>query len=162
MISAATQTLAEFFAKSLARLGRGDISFDHPQVFRSQGPCLNLYCYRIQGCPQPAGADVQDCRWFNLTFLVSASDHTSLGEQNLLSEVLETLQRSPCLPDQVIEPCLRGQGALAVRVSTQAAIDDLLLWKVLQTPLKLALHVTMTVPCVAVPCVGAPAMTLSA
>lgn len=165
MIPAATQTLAEFLASGLARIGRGHISFDHPQVLQKQKPCLNLYCYHIQASHRPNpelarsprgslhnGFEAQPasslaCQWFDLTFLVSVSDYTPLGEQHLLSDILTMMASYEFLPDQVIAPGLRGQGVLPIRVSTQGSVEDFMLWRVLQAPLRLALHITITVPC---------------
>lgn len=85
-------------------------------------------------------------RWFNLTFLISVVDHTSLGEQNLLSQVLVMLSQYQRLPASLLDDPLQGYGSIQMRIFTQSPAESILFWNVLCTPLKLALHVTLTVP----------------
>ncbi|MEO0457814.1 MAG: Pvc16 family protein [Cyanobacteria bacterium P01_A01_bin.114] len=164
MISAATQTLADFIANGIALVSKDRISFEHPRMQHKGKPALNLYCYRVQASgwnhllnppdnsrvstlPEiESSTETKVCQWFDLTFLVSVSDHTALAEQHLLSEVLAMLSGYPSLPEEFLSPLLRGQGQLPMTVSTEAVMDTLLLWQVLRTPLRLALHVTITVP----------------
>ncbi|MEB3292718.1 MAG: Pvc16 family protein [Synechococcales bacterium] len=135
---AATQTLAEFLSSALPLIEKDSISFEHPRVAHHHKPCLNLYCYHIQKSQEP--------QWLDLIFLVSAIDHTVLAEQHLLSEMVTVLSGYQSLPEQVLMPELRGLGALPIQVSNQTVPETLLLWQVLQTPLRLSLQVTLTVP----------------
>ena len=173
MIPAATRTLASFITASGngSTISEECISFEHPQIQPLFKPNLNLYCYYLQPsrwvfheAVKPVklrnivgqtfnSSDFsvdwlsnQPCQWFDLTFLVSATDHTVLGEQQLLSEVLTLLANHPFLPERCLAPALRGKGQLPIQVSTMAAMDPLMLWQVLRTPLHLALHVTLTIP----------------
>lgn len=167
MISVATQTLADFITSGIPLINKEQVIFDHPRVAQDHKPALNLYCYRVQVSdwnqtvsspgvrgysPSPtlnsrkpvSAASVS--QWFDLTFLVSVSDHTTLSEQHLLSELLAMLSSYQFLPDEFLSPLLRGQGVLPMTVSTEGVIDTALLWQVLRMPLRLALHVTLTVP----------------
>lgn len=143
MISAASQTLAELLTQELAQISQEQISFEHPRLWQKGKPGLNLYCYHVQ---EVNWVKNSSCRWFELTFLISATDHTSLGEQNLLSNVLVMLSQYQSLPDAVLDRTLRGRGSVGLRVFTQALAEDVQFWAVLCTPLQLALHVTLTVP----------------
>jgi Pvc16 N-terminal domain len=87
-----------------------------------------------------------DRRWFDLTFLISVADHTSLGEQSLLSEVLVMLSQHQRLPDAILDRTFQGYGAIQLRCFTQAPAEDIRFWSVMCAPLQLALHVTLTVP----------------
>lgn len=167
MISAVTQTLADFIAHGIAPVSREQISFEHPRIQLTAKPTLNLYCYRVQASgwnhlkddlqnlnelkdttrdSKLPPVNQQKCQWFDLTFLISVSSHTALAEQHLLSEILNMLSSYQFLPEEFLVPLLRGQGQLPVKVSTEAISDTLLLWQVLRAPLRLALHVTITVP----------------
>jgi Pvc16 N-terminal domain len=154
MILAATQSLAEFLSNTLPLIEKGHISFEHPQVLQSDRPCLNLYCYHIQkSCnsyqsPLDAGIQGQSPRyqWFDLTFLVSISDHTALGEQHLLSNVVSLFSSYQFLPEQVIAPGLQGLGSLPIGIANQGIGDTMTLWQVLRSPLRLSLHITLTIP----------------
>lgn len=85
-------------------------------------------------------------RWHDVRFLLSACDHTSLGEQQLLSESLILLQNYPALPEALLPPVLRGHGALPFYVGTVQLADTVALWSALNVPLRPALHLTVTVP----------------
>ncbi|MDX2228481.1 MAG: Pvc16 family protein [Leptolyngbyaceae cyanobacterium bins.349] len=143
MISAASQTLAELLTQELAQISQEQISFEHPRLWQKDKPGLNLYCYHVQEVDCVTNSNQ---RWFELTFLISATDYTSLGEQSLLSNVLMRLSQYPSLPEAVLDQSLRGFGAVGMRVFTQALAEDVQFWAVLRTPLQLALHVTLTVP----------------
>jgi hypothetical protein len=152
MILAATQSLAEFLSDALPLIEKGHISFEHPQVLQSDRPCLNLYCYHIQkSCksyqsPLDAGGQSPRYQWFDLTFLVSIADHTALGEQHLLSNVVSLFSSYQFLPEQVIAPGLQGLGSLPVKIANQSIGDTMTLWQVLRSPLRLSLHITLTIP----------------
>jgi hypothetical protein len=143
MISAASQTLAEWLAQELAPISQEQISFEHPRLWQKDKPGLNLYCYRIQEVDREKQTNY---RWFELTFLISAADYTTLGEQHLLSRVLTMLSQYQFLPDSILDCTLRGCGTVGVRVVTQAPAEDLQFWTVLCAPFQLALHVSLTVP----------------
>ena len=142
MIAAASQTLAELLAQGLTQVSPEQISFAHPRLWQKGSPGLNLYCYNVQ----EASGKSPDCRWFDLTFLVSVADYTNLGEQKLLSEVLGTLSQYPFLPNSVLDRTLQGYGTVNMKVFTQATAESILFWAVLCAPFQLALHVTLTVP----------------
>jgi hypothetical protein len=152
MILAATQSLAEFLSDALPLIEKGHISFEHPQVLQSDRPCLNLYCYHIQkSCnsyqsPLDAGGQSPRYQWFDLTFLVSIADHTALGEQHLLSNVVSLFSSYQFLPEQVIAPGLQGLGSLPIGINNQTIGDTMALWQVLRSPLRLSLHITLTIP----------------
>jgi hypothetical protein len=143
MIAAASKTLAGLFAQELARISQEQISFEHPRSWQQEKPGLNLYCYHVQ---EAEFGEKSGCRWLDLTFLVSVTDYTRLGEQNLLSEVLVMLSQYQLLPDAVLDYSLRGYGAVRMKVVTQPPTDSILFWTVLCVPMQLALHVTLTVP----------------
>jgi hypothetical protein len=143
MISEASQTLAGLLTQELAQISQEQISFEHPRLWQKDKPGLNLYCYHIQ---EVDCVNNSDCRWFELTFLISATDHTCLGAQCLLSNVLARLLQYQSLPDAVLGRTLRGCEAVGMRVFTQALAEDVQFWSVLSTPLQLALHVTLTIP----------------
>ncbi len=144
MIVAASRTLAGLLARELAQISQEHISFEHPRVWQGTRPGLNLYCYHVQEVEGDRGSRY---RWFDLSFLISVTDHTRLGEQNLLSEALLRLSQYQQLPDTCLDRTLQGHGSVAIRVFTQAPTESFLLWNVLCAPLQLALHVTLTVPC---------------
>jgi hypothetical protein len=149
MILAATQSLAEFLSDALPLIEKGHISFEHPQVPQSDRPCLNLYCYHIQkSCNYhpDANGDTLRYQWFDLTFLVSITDHTALGEQHLLSNVVSLFSSYQFLPEQVIAPGLQGLGSLPISIAHPSIGDTMTLWQVLRSPLRLSLHITLTIP----------------
>ena len=147
MISASSQTLAALIASNPLLIGRESISFEHPSLARSQRPCLNVYCYHIQASSSESRSLLESgSQWFELTFLLSVFDHTSLGEQHLFAAVLSALSRRDVVPEQQLAPSLRGWGDLPLQVSTRDAADELQLWTALGAPVRLSLHVTLTVP----------------
>ncbi|BAZ32192.1 hypothetical protein NIES4074_46940 [Cylindrospermum sp. NIES-4074] len=157
MIPAATQTLAEIFASGIPLLSTEQIDFNHPGVGQNINPRLNLYCYNIRenvyiqrsGCRQqakPGKPPLPPPRWFDVSFLVSAWDFTSLGEQRLLSEALILLLHYHSLREEVLAPALRGHGELSMTVSAVHPIDAAALWSALGVPLRPALYVTLTIP----------------
>jgi hypothetical protein len=143
MIAATSRTLAELVSRELAQISQEDISFEHPRIQQNRKPGLNLYCYHVQEVESERAAS---CRWFALTFLISVTDYTRLGEQNLLSNVFVILSQYEQLPDTLLDQALQGYGAVQMRVCTQALTENILLWTVLRAPLQSALHVTLTVP----------------
>jgi Pvc16 N-terminal domain len=147
MIAAASQTLAELIAEEVTQVSLEQISFAHPRLWQKNSPGLNLYCYNVQESGQPSNSESNsECRWFDLTFLVSVADYTTLGEQKMLSEVLGMLSQYPLLPNTVLDRTLQGYGTVNMKVFTQAMAESILFWAVLCAPFQLALHVTLTVP----------------
>ncbi|MBH8560926.1 DUF4255 domain-containing protein [Nostoc sp. CENA67] len=156
MIPAATQTLAEILADGISLLSTEQIDFNHPGMEQNVNPRLNLYCYNIRENvyiqqsvsrhPVEQGIQMLSPRWFDVSFLVSAWDFTSLGEQRLLSEVLILLLHHHSLQEEVLAPALRGHGELSMTVSAIHPIDAAALWSALGVPLRPALYVTLTIP----------------
>lgn len=163
MIPAATQTLAEILAGGTSLLSTEQIDFNHPGVRQDAGPGLNLYCYNIRengqvhhsGCqveyrvPQEgpsAATGKSSILWFDVSFLVSAWDFTSLGGQRLLSEALTLLLSRRWLQEESLPLSLRGHGDLLMTVSAVKPIDAAALWSALGVPLRPALYVTVTIP----------------
>lgn len=164
MISASTQTLATLLASNPLWVERETISFEHPQIARRSKPCLNVYCYHIQavsGDSRPALTQSyqqsyqqrekksdrrDDCQWFELTFLLSVFDYTTLGEQHLFSTILSALSSCRAIPEDLLAPSLKGWGDLPLSVSTPNTENSLQLWKVLGAPIRLSLHVKLAVP----------------
>lgn len=181
MISATTQTLAELLVRDLPIIGKGQISFHHPQNHLVGCPGLNLYCYHIQANGKDsrssssllspsasatsmvnspscsihtqsntqltsAQSQARESEWFDLSFLISATDYTTLGEQHLLSEVVMILSNYDYVPDEVVAPELRGLGLIPIRMFHPKWPDTLQLWNVLCAPLRPALQVNLTVP----------------
>jgi len=155
MISAATRTLASLIVKNDegSPIDESSLSFDHPQVHHGVQPNVNLYCYYLQPSDyfvreQEASAELRSPsdRWFDLAFLVSATDHTVLGEQHLLSEILTILSQYEFVPEQYLSPAVKGKGQIPIQVSSISVVNPFTLWQVLQVPLQLSFHVTLTVP----------------
>lgn len=143
MIAATSRMLANLLSRELAQISQEDISFEHPRIQQSHKPGLNLYCYHVQ---EVESNRVASCRWFELTFLISVTDHTRLGEQNLLSDVFTMLSQYEQLPNTFLDRTLQGYGSVRMRICNQALTENILLWTVLHAPLQSALHVTLTVP----------------
>lgn len=163
MIPAVAQTLAELLANGTSLVGTECIDFNHPGAQQSTQPRLNLYCYDLRenrrGChSEPllecqasvhyshSPHDLYPHRWFDISFLVSAWDHTALGEQRLLSEALILLLRHRSLREEMLAPELRGYGNLSMSLSTVQPTDSASLWCALGVPLRPALYVTVTIP----------------
>jgi hypothetical protein len=157
MIPAATQALAEILAGGISLLSTEQIDFNHPGVNKNLHPRLNLYCYNIrenlyvQQChtrqlAKQEAESQSSTRWFDLSFLVSAWDFTSLGEQRLLSEALRLLLPYHSLREEVLPVVLRGHGELSMTVSAVHPTDAAALWSALGVPLRPALYVTLTIP----------------
>ena len=163
MIPAVAQTLAKILAGGTSLIGTEQIDFNHPGWRKNNEPGLNLYCYDLRASSQvqsleqqvessknhrqPQVTTVNDSTtWFDVSFLVSAWDHTALGEQRLLSEALMLLLQHGCLKEEWLAPELRGHGNLLLRVSTVHPTDTVALWSALGVPLRPALYVTVTIP----------------
>ncbi|MGB5968367.1 MAG: DUF4255 domain-containing protein [Spirulinaceae cyanobacterium] len=156
MINTVTQTLAEILAEGSPSITTEQIDFERPAALEQYfSPRLNLYCYDIRentkvnyaGQAKESNAD-QDCSfiWFDLSFLITAWDRTTLGEQHLLSEALSLLGNYRSLPEELLAPGLQGRGSLPLKVSAQEIKDTATFWSALGVPLRPALYVTVTVP----------------
>jgi hypothetical protein len=161
MIPAATQTLAGILTDGINLLCTEQIDLGHPSVVSNVGqdvsPRLNLYCYNIQEsatlarsiCQHPAELGIQpslQTKWFDVFFLISAWDYTSLGEQRLLSEALILLLHHHSLREELLAPALRGHGGLTMTLSAVDPVEAAVLWNALGVPLRPALYVTLTIP----------------
>jgi Pvc16 N-terminal domain len=165
MIPSVTQTLAKILVHGTSLLSTEQIDFTHPRVPQKTRPRLNLYCYNIQENRTKArlkGAmysqdesltpnlasnlEMSSLRWFDVSFLVSIWDWTSLGEQHLLSEALLLLLHHRRLKEDLLAPALRGYGELQMTVSALSCADAAVLWSALDVPLRPALYVTVTIP----------------
>lgn len=174
MIPAVVQTLAQILSNGTSMLSQEQIDFNHPQIHPNVKPALNLYCYDVRKSsliwrvghqptwgigPKPAldTLEPNSPHWFDLSFLVIAWDCTALGEQRLLSEVLQIFLNYRFLPEELLAPGLRGYGSLPIQVSTKALTDITALWSALGVPLRPALHVTVAVPFTCRPSKSPPA-----
>lgn len=163
MIPAVAQTLAKILAGGTSLISTEQIDFNPPSWRKDAEPGLNLYCYDLrangqvqqseqqvesgenQGKPQMTIA-ITRTTWFDVSFLVSASAYTPLGEQHLLSEALMLLLHHRDLEEKLLAPELRGYGNLLLDVSTIHPTDTATLWRALGVPLRPALYVTVTIP----------------
>lgn len=167
MIAAVAQTLAEILAEGTSPISTELIDFHHPGTNQDIRPRLNLYCYNLRENTQIQNIDEQtpitrqnvcpatnpatntlSISWFDISFLVTAWDCTALGEQRLLSEVLNQLLLYRLLPEKLVVPELRGnvRGRLALRISDIGFSEAAALWSALKVPLRSALYVTVSVP----------------
>lgn len=163
MIPAVAQTLAKILAGGTSLIGTEQIDFNHPGWRKNNEPGLNLYCYDLRASSpvQPSGRQVESSNdrrqpqvttvndfttWFDVSFLVSAWDHTALGEQRLLSEALMLLLQHCCLKEEWLAPELCGYGNLLLTVSSVHPTDTVAFWSALGVPLRPALYVTVTIP----------------
>jgi Pvc16 N-terminal domain len=173
MIPSVTQTLAKILVHGTSLLSTEQIDFTHPRVPQNTRPRLNLYCYNIQEnrikarltgamysqdeslttnlAPNLASnlapnLEMSSLRWFDVSFLVSVWDWTSLGEQHLLSEALLLFLQHRRLKEDLLAPALRGYGELQMTVSALSCADAAVLWSALDVPLRPALYVTVTIP----------------
>ena len=163
MLPAVTQTLAEILASGTSLISTEQIDFNHPGLQQGIEPLLNLYCYDIRehnkgqhSVWQPKNRNSYDIKditsekystiWIDVSFLVSVWGFTALGEQRLLSEALKLLLRHRLLPEEMLDPTLRGHGNLQLLVCAIKPLDALALWSALGVRLRPALYVTVTIP----------------
>ena len=133
MIPAVAQTLAKILAGGTSLISTEQIDFNHPSWRKNAEPGLNLYCYDLRANSQVQQLERQvesshhpgkpqatlvnsSTLWFDVSFLVSAWNHTALGEQRLLSEALVLLLQHRCLHEELLTPELRGHGDLSLTV----------------------------------------------
>ncbi|MCC5666849.1 DUF4255 domain-containing protein [Nostoc sp. CHAB 5784] len=163
MLPAVTQTLAEILAGGTSLISTEQIDFNHPGLQQGMEPLLNLYCYDIREHNEGQHSvwqlesknsyDTKDTTsekystvWIDVSFLVSVWGFTALGEQRLLSEALKLLLRHRLLPEEMLDPTLRGHGNLQLLVCAIKPKEALALWSALGVRLRPALYVTVTIP----------------
>jgi Pvc16 N-terminal domain len=156
MIPAVAQTLARILANGTSLLSTEQIDFNPPNSCLAGRAALTVYCYNIQECDFPgeqssfANAPVQlkpaSVRWFELAFLITAWDFTALGEQQLLSEALNSLLcREWFESDRLASELSLGERRMFKIASTET-VDPIQLWRSLNLPLRPALYITVTAP----------------
>ena len=163
MITAVTQTLASLLAIGTSLNSTEEIDFGLPSAEEYTKPGLNLYCYsfkpssRLQQSTshleqksldtQPNGTVVKaSTQWFDVSFVITAKDYTSLGKQRLLSEAFMVLCDRRILKEELLAPILRGYGNLQVTISDYPTGDTIALWNALGVPFRPALYITLTIP----------------
>jgi len=159
MIAAVAQTLALILAEETSLRGTEQIDFNPPRQDRVGRAGLTVYCYSLresqreplqvrQGVAGDGRVSASEIapRWFELSFLISAWDHTVLGEQQLLLEALTSLLGYRYLPGTLFSWELPQAEMLPVVVSPMPDVDLELLWRSLGVPLRPALYVTVTIP----------------
>lgn len=163
MLVSILQTLAEILAGGTSLTSTKQIDFSRPGNRRNDdvGPVLNLYFYDIRGSKQGQPFGQNECKlsqrmqtaspnwspsWFDVSFMITAWDHTSLGEHHLLSEALNLLLRHTSLQEELLAPGLRGYGNLSMTVADTPPIEIGILWSALSIPLRPALYLTVTAP----------------
>ncbi|MEH1840419.1 MAG: Pvc16 family protein [Nostoc sp.] len=163
MLPAVTQTLAKILASGTSLISTEQIDFNHPGLQQGIEPLLNLYCYDIREHNKGQHSvwqlknrnsyDTKDITsekystvWIDVSFLVSVWGFTALGEQRLLSEALRLLLGHRLLPEEMLDPTLRGYGNLQLLVCAIKPLDALALWSALGVRLRPALYVTVTIP----------------
>lgn len=163
MLPAVSQMLANILAGGNSLISTEQIDFNHPGLQQGVEPLLNLYCYDIRKHDEGQHSvwelesrnsyDTPDTTsekystvWIDVSFLVSVWGFTALGEQRLLSEALKLLLRHRLLPEDLLDPTLRGHGNLQLLVCAMKPLDAIALWSALGVRLRPALYVTVTVP----------------
>ncbi|MBE9010675.1 DUF4255 domain-containing protein [Pseudanabaenaceae cyanobacterium LEGE 13415] len=165
MLTSILQTLAELLAGGTMLTSTEQIDFSHPAMLndRATGPLLNLYLYDIRESRQfqHSGRQVErrlseersttalvnwSPSWFDVSMILTASDHTTLGEHHLLSEALSLLLRHRSLREEFLARDLQGHGNLTMTVALEPLVEIGSLWSALTVPLRPALYLTITVP----------------
>lgn len=167
MISAVAQTLGRILAKETSLASSEAISFNFPRTNQPIASELILYFYDIRAISglilpltQPNiknsvatvaklhlssnQTQLKKIKWFEVLFLLSASDHTNLGSQQLLSEALTVLLRHELLSEQLLAPILQGYGDLPLVVHRQQNLVGL--WQALAVPFRPALYFKVIAP----------------
>lgn len=163
MIPAIARTLARILVDGTSLSGTEEIDFDPPSQTLIGRTGLTVYCYNIRensqtllescqgrACNEALSVhpELDNLRWFDVSFLVSAWDSTALGEQQLLSEALSSLLHHRYLQRDILPPELQPYERLPFVISPIPAIDPVMLWSSLGLPLRPALYVTVTTPIV--------------
>lgn len=143
MIPALVWTLAEILVQGTSLIGTEQIDFGHPGERREWRPALNLYCYDLRERDVVVGGGFS---WFDVSFVITAWDWTTLGEQRLLSETLAQLVRHRPLGEALLAESLRGHGDLPLTVFSSGTVCPVSLWTALGVPLRPAVLVTVSAP----------------
>lgn len=162
MITAVTQTLASLLAVGTSLQSTEQIDFGLPSAEEYTKPGLNLYCYSLKAssgqqsnfCLEEKSLDTQPNRstvkasvqWFDISFMITAKDYTSLGKQRLLSEVFMVLSDNYILEEKLLASVLQGYGDLQLTISNFGTDDTITLWNALGVHVRPALYVTLTIP----------------
>ena len=160
MLPAVAQTRANILVGDTSVSSTEHIDFNPPGSELSGQPGFNLYCYSIFECsreeaysstselinPPPQSPSLSTTRWFDVSFLISAQDHTWLGKHQLLSEALMSFLNHRQLEEDLLAPELRGYGSLSVSMRPNAIINPATLWASLGVPVRPALYITITIP----------------
>lgn len=155
MITAVAQTLTELLSRGSPLLSTVQIDLSHPSKRVDVRPALSLYLYdlrqsmdenNVNGQQREAKNRIKrEVFWFDLSFLIIPWDWTSMGQQHLLSEILQLLLSYPMLPEENLDPQLQGYGDLAMSVATVIP-DVTALWNALRVPLQPAIYITIKTP----------------
>ena len=160
MLPAVAQTLANILVGDTSLSSTEHIDFNPPGSELSGQPGFNLYCYSIIEClrdessltaselinPPPQSPSLSTIRWFDVSFLISARDHTWLGKHQLLSEALMSFLNRPQLEEDLLAPELQGYGSLSLSMRPNEIINPATLWTSLGVPVRPALYITITIP----------------
>jgi hypothetical protein len=160
MLPAIAQAIANVLVAGTSLTSTEQIDFGHPGYDRGQKPGLTLYLYEIQEtnlshhCTQllelhhelASPEQKPKLRWFNIVFVLIAWDHTTLGEQRLLSETLTLLLHYQTIPAEFLPPLLQKIGALPMQVAPLSLTNTNTFWNVIGIPLCPALRLTVTTP----------------
>ena len=164
MLNSILQTLAGMLANGAVLTSTEQIDFSHPASSENSNRdrSLNLYLYdvRINKKMPSYGRQVERHfdesrqvakiyrapKWFDISIVITASDRTVLGENQLLSETLLLFMRSGLLKEEFLTPDLRGHGDLSLSVTDDPPIDVGSLWSSLSAPIRPAIYLTVTAP----------------
>lgn len=158
MISAIAQAVANILASGTCLTGTEQIDFGYPgHLCRDHKPCLNLYHYEIQSAQGPypetnreGNADSLSSPrspiWFDLFFALMVQDHTALGEQHMLSEILTLLLQYPYIPARFLSPPLQTYEALPLSVAPMTLMAQPTFWSAIGIPLRPTLQIMVTTP----------------
>ncbi|MGG6296329.1 Pvc16 family protein [Leptolyngbya sp. AN02str] len=157
MIPAIAQAVANILVSGTSLTDTEQIDFGYPGLDSGCKPYLNLYLYEIQETPKPyppvppytqthPTATAQPLHWFNAIFVLTARDHTTLGEHHLLSESLTMLLQHPCIPTAFLSPAFKHYGELPLSVAPMTLMAQSTFWSVIGIPLQPALQIIVAIP----------------
>lgn len=141
MISAISKTLANVLAIETSLNGLEQINFDPPSRTLTGKAALNIYCYNYcdaQEKPSYQGVD--------LAFVISAWNTPVWSDQPLLAEALSSLQRHRQVDGKFLAPELAEYRSLLIKIDSVPAIEPIVLWEMLELPMRPALYVTVKLP----------------
>lgn len=164
MITAVAQTLADLLTRDSPLLSTVQIDLSHPSKRVDVRPALSLYLYDLRKSTDEDDSNVIErvgkdghknkpvqaltnpsVFWFDLSYIIIPWDWTNLGQQRLLSEVIQLLLSHQTLRENSLAPELQGYGDLSIRVAS--LIPDVpALWNALKLPLQPALYITIKTP----------------